>query len=234
MVIGILTADQWLKIAEISVAGVIAGLALWQAWRAIGQWKKSQAWKAAEFVACEMKALFADPRVSDAMKMIDWWERKYEFSGDESVTSMAVARALRHHTVKNSDGKLRFTPVEMGIRDRMDALLDGLQRFSTYEESKLVRVEDLEPYLRYWAEGVLSYSPQDKSPEDVRAGSVALRYRLLSYAQAYGYERAVSLLLKFTHSDGAGSISKAVGACEQFLKNAGYDLETLQKATLDK
>jgi hypothetical protein len=42
------------------------------------------------------------------------------------------------------------------MRDAYDRLLDGLERFSSYLETRLVTKEDLKPYLGYWIKDIAS------------------------------------------------------------------------------
>lgn len=142
------------------------------------QYVKAQLWKRAEFVAAEMKAFFADPEVRKATTMIDWAVRRINLfnTPDPDQTKWPIVsreqqcQALLPHVIipDRADGQSdagsgiisgsqrRFTLAEAAMRDAYDRLLDGLERFSSYLETRLVTKKDLEPYLGYWINDMVS------------------------------------------------------------------------------
>jgi hypothetical protein len=68
-------------------------------------------------------------------------------------------------------------------------LLDGLERFSSYVKTELVKVNDLKPYLGYWLHDIAA---DTDDPADA-AWSAAL----LTYIQFYGYRGVQSLFAEF-------------------------------------
>ena len=179
------TLDDFLKVIAL-VGGVITfaiGLA---------QYRRTQQWKRAEWVAQEMKQLFADPIVQAALLMIDWESRSILLYPDRVaqegryvfVTNEIVAGALVSH--KSREGDSGFTMLEADIRSAFDRLLDGLERFNSYVVTGLVEIADLEPYLMYWARKVM----RDWSPDPMKQRIERLR----SYMDAYGFDGAHALL----------------------------------------
>jgi hypothetical protein len=142
------------------------------------QYVKAQLWKRSEFVAAEMKAFFADPEVRKATIMIDWAVRRINLFNtlDPDQTKWPVVsreqqcQALLPHVIipDRADGQSdvdsgiisgsqrKFTLAEAAMRDAYDRLLDGLERVSSYLETRLVTKEDLEPYLGYWVNDIAS------------------------------------------------------------------------------
>jgi hypothetical protein len=154
------------------------------------QYRQSQRWKRAEWVAQEMKGLFGDPVVQAAFLMFDWGSRRvplYPERSSESdrhvlLTNEIVGGALMLHDDK-PDG---FTQLEVDIRNAFDRALDGLERFHSYVDTGLVELSDLRPYLHYWA--VSLCRPQSPRTEDHRLA------RLAAYMNRYGYAGALGLL----------------------------------------
>jgi hypothetical protein len=157
---------------------ISAGVTLLVVLGGLYQYQKAQLWKRSEFVAAEMKAFFSDPEVRKATTMIDWAVRRINLFNtpdpDQSkwpvVSREMQCRALLPHSVipdkteseaaadfGNISGSPRlFTLQEAAIRDSYDRLLDGLERFASYIETRLVTRKDLEPYLGYWIRDIAS------------------------------------------------------------------------------
>lgn len=154
------------------------------------QYRRAQHWKRVEWVAQEMKAHFDDPVVRAAMLMMDWGTRRIPLHPDRQdenqrhvrLTNEIVAKALMHHDAR-PDG---FNDQEADIREAFDRALDGLERFHSYLVTGLVELDDLRPYLKYWAVTLLR--PRNPRPEDHRLA------RLLAYMRSYGFDGALDLL----------------------------------------
>jgi hypothetical protein len=154
------------------------------------QYRRAQHWKRTEWVAQEMKKLFSDPIVQAAFMMIDWGSaeillyphRKNIEERSVPLTDEAVARALMPHEQRQGNDK--FTPVEADIRAAFDRALDGLERFHSYVATGLVKIGDLQPYLKYWAVNLT---------RDRGAGEERIE-NLLAYMDKYGFDGAHKLL----------------------------------------
>jgi len=162
------------------------------------QYRRSERWKRAEFVAKEVKEFESDPVVRNALLMIDWGVRKInlnfvpneKFDNYIEVTREMQRKALMPHpykTIDDSDvscddpeGPVRgFTSVEALIRDAYDTLLDHLERFGNFVRSGLVSKEEFEPYLIYWLQSMTA----NEGSKDDRAWRLAL----LTYISFYRY-----------------------------------------------
>jgi len=162
------------------------------------QYRRSERWKRAEFVAKEVKEFESDPVVRNALLMIDWGVRKInlnfvpneKFDNYIEVTREMQRKALMPHpykTIDDSDvscddpeGPVRgFTSVEALIRDAYDTLLDHLERFGNFVRSGLVSKEEFEPYLIYWLQSMTA----SEGSKDDRAWRLAL----LTYISFYRY-----------------------------------------------
>ena len=152
------------------------------------QYRKSQRWKRAEWVAQEMKTVFADPLVQAALSLIDWSSieirkifpsRAKESGRSEILSNKQINKALRPHWERSA-----FTPLEADIRAAFDHLFDGLERFESYYATGLVRKSDLRPYLRYWARKIC----------DTEATKGHRAHHVRAYMKAYEFRGAVRLL----------------------------------------
>jgi hypothetical protein len=183
------------------------------------QYRRSQLWKRAEFIAGEMKSFFADRHVIEALTMIDWSTRRINLLGSLSVDPKDWARVTREkqngallpHKLKpaapdkthadseqindpeqTADSDLAgYSREEVAIRDAYDAFLDGLERFAGFLNTGLVTVSDLRPYLRYWLDDIADQSTNQADNE--------WAFWLLSYVHFYKFTGTQDLLKAFQH-----------------------------------
>ena len=186
-------ADDFLKAIALlgAVVAFIVGLI---------QYRKAQRWKRAEWVAQEMKALFAEPLVQAALSLIDWSSieigKVFPNRGDETsrhkiLSNDEINEALLPHWERGG-----FTPIEADIRSAFDHLFDGIERFQSYYATGLVRKSDLRPYLGYWARKIC----------DKKATKGRRAYRLRAYMNAYEFTGAVRLLARLAKPNILGRI----------------------------
>lgn len=184
------TPDEVLKGCALLGATFAFLLGLWQ-------YRRAQQWKRAEWVAQEFKALQGEPLVQAVQLMIDWGarnvrlyphrerpEEQYVWLDDDQT-----ARALMPHEMRVGDP---FTPLEADIRNAFDMWLDGIERFNAYVATDLVSVEDLGPYLKYWASQICREHATDGSEDRL--------IRLGEYMRRYGYQGAFDLLSRVAKS----------------------------------
>jgi len=178
------------------------------------QYRRSQLWKRAEFVADEMKVFFDDSNVKKALLMIDWSTRRINLLDSNSpepkdwplVDRCIQGRALWPHKLKRgsesatepdseqaADSDLAgYTQKEVAIRDGYDAFLDGLERFSGFVKTGLVTPADLRPYLGYWLDDIAAESDDDADNE--------WSFWFLSYMHFYKFTGTRDLFLAFHHN----------------------------------
>jgi hypothetical protein len=175
--------DQLLVSIATLVLALSGAIVAWQTFL------RSERWKKAEFLAREMKDFFENPRVQTALTLVDWDLRRVKLLDDKArdegyviVDRMMQASALRPHVFfgRTSDevAQGRFTREEAAIRDRYDALLDGMERFGNCLSTKLVRLESMQPYIGYWLDRI--------SDKDNRSNAV-WKATLLTYIDFYGF-----------------------------------------------
>jgi hypothetical protein len=169
------------------------------------QYRRAQHWKRVEWVAQEMKGLFADPVVQAALQMFEWGSRRiplYPNRKEDSdryvlLKNEIVAAALLPHEDR-PDG---FSDQEAEIRAAFDRLLDGFERFHSYVATGLVELNDLRPYLKYWA--VTLCRPRAPRPPEHRLA------RLTVYMKRYGYDGALALLEQIAATEPAAATDDA-------------------------
>jgi len=200
-----------LVVSILSLGGAVVAFSL-----ALVQYRRSEKWKRAEFIANEVKQFESDPAVQNALLMIDWGTREINLflrsdpKEDDllEITRDVQWRALLPHPLKekyhdeykaldfpqkgkgDKDRKKRnFTLVEARIRDAYDVFLTKFGRFSCFIESKLISPEELKPFIIYWVDAMT----ENKHPEK----DTAWRYALLTYINYYEYYGVISLLKSY-------------------------------------
>jgi hypothetical protein len=201
------TAFKPMEIA-ISLAGLAgAGVAFVFGLR---QYRRSEQWKRAEFVSTEMKEFFANDKVLTAMTLIDWGGRYIRLSALQDPANRSrvyVDRrmqcfALLPHTVidrlRGSDVEAERAGAEQAyseehtiIRDCFDAFFDGLERFGSNVQSRLVTKEELLPYIRYWVDDIASDTND--------AWDATWTACVFLYIHTYGYTGVQRLFKEFGH-----------------------------------
>lgn len=134
-------------------------------------------WKNASLARDILVGLKENPKVIDAMTMLDWTGREYEVrtGRKESITWNEMEAALRPHD-ESSD----FTQKEVHIRDCFDKLLNGLEEVEHYLRLGLIEFEDVRYPLAYYIKKLKEHES-------------AVR----QFIEFYEFERAVTFIAKF-------------------------------------
>jgi hypothetical protein len=133
------------------------------------QYRRAQQWNRAEFLANEIKDLLADRKAAAALTMCDWSSRDINLpTTDDSkdvkrtrVDRELQSQALLPHTFPESSqyggDQMRTdeqAEAEALIRDCFDALLDRFDRLGSYLRLQLLTVENMRPYIGYYADDI--------------------------------------------------------------------------------
>lgn len=161
------------------------------------QYRRAQQWKRAEWVAAEMRTFFDDPRIMNALHMLDWNRRELPLllstsPNPQSSSFTYTADQLLHALTSRTNPQQRpYKPEEYCIRDCFDRLLDALERFESFIKARLVKHKDLDPYLAYWMRLLGDRSNGRKSAETMD--------RLWTYIDDYRFSGVQSLLGRFAY-----------------------------------
>lgn len=173
---------EWIT-ATVAVLG--APFALFQYWR-------SQQWLRTEWVGKQFDAFLDDPRVFNALLMLDWKERDLPLllPVDTSVKKYVYKQEMLERALAVNDGP--YSDVEQSIRDCFDRFLGGLERFGSFMEEGLISRGDVARYLEYWLDIIGDTSNCQKSDEARRA--------IWGYIKKYEYAGVVALLETFGYN----------------------------------
>lgn len=228
------------QITALSGVATVATLLL-----ALVQYARAEQWKRAEFVAGEMKQFFDDPKVQLVLTMIDWSPRRINLHGltaedrdkwpvvsyETQISALLPHTALSGRSDRTEDAprggtattKDRYTNDEAVIRDAYDRFLDCLDRFGAHLDSRLVRYEELRPYLGYWLDDIAKPSAS--------AEWNAWTLSVLRYIETYEYRHVPTLFAAAGHGIGPdGEIYAKLAADTE----AGRLIETARRTPAPK
>lgn len=165
------------------------------------QYWSAQQWKRAEWVAGETQAFFSDPKVMNALYMLDWNARRlpllldapeskqtyFEYGADLLDTALYSRSTIPLDPQTKMERS--FTEEELAIRDSFDRMLSRLERFEIFVRQGLVSFADLRPYIEYWIE-LIGDADFGRKPK-------ATIKRLWSYINDYGFDGVQSLCRRF-------------------------------------
>jgi hypothetical protein len=186
----VIDIDTWKLLTE--WAKIVGAMAVFL----IGLWQysKAQKWKRREFIASHIKEFEGDRKIQLAMTMLDWNDRELYFPSEASrdpipvrVDDGLLCGALLPHEAANG-----YYPNEALIRDCIDHFLEMLVRLENFLEAKLIKLEELRPYISYWIRLVSGQMAGWHRPE--------VHTLLLNYIQKYGFAGAGRLIEQFGYN----------------------------------
>jgi len=183
---------NWVDIATFLV---IAGSAV----VGLGQYIIAERWRRREFIAVKVREFEQDPMVANVFGMLDWNARPVKLFPDQEeykkrfadVDDTKLARALES---ENEDTMKNFDDVDAAIRDNFDCFLGYLERFNQSIEARLIKSQELFPYLRYWINLIGRNDGSRKRKEAMVID------KLWKYIDTYGYRDTQRFLAKYGFS----------------------------------
>jgi hypothetical protein len=191
----IATVLDWFKINKDALAGIsslLSGigaiLAVAAFIFAVVQYRRSEHWKRAEYLADLFESFEKDEACKTAMQLLDWHGREVTFEENgKQITECAfeddIFRALIPAT--DSEDRTGFTPLEVRIRDCFDRFLGYIEDIERAIQQGLVDQNDVYVYFHYWA-GML-HGERPHLRDDIRL-------RLLDYAKYFDFENVQQFL----------------------------------------
>lgn len=145
-------SDQILKIIEFSLKVIGIPIAIWSFIRAVLEFRNAQRWKKAEFLAKEAKEFFADKNVTRALTILDYRENDLPVFNAEipGITHIHFNQEILLKALSIDKNVEEFSAEDRLIRQIVDEFLTKLSYFNRYIDTKLITLEDLKPYLKYW------------------------------------------------------------------------------------
>lgn len=193
---------------SLTVALLVSALAM-----AIGVYQYSQnaKWHRIEFLRKTVKEFEQDPNVWRALKILDFEEyRDYEVMlGDKQVvfqvTNELLCAALASHKERiirkqEIDGlkatgclteeDLERYQIETLLRDWFNQLLNGLEHFGYFVESRMFTADEIRPWMIYWIRLIADRHYK-------RPGASKFYDQLYTYIHEYGFAGVIQLFERF-------------------------------------
>jgi hypothetical protein len=176
---------------------------------ALREYRTTQQWKRAEFLAAEVDKFFQTTQVATALLLIDYSLIRLGPDGQRAardtpksfkVDDETMIRALQLHT-EFEDETEKFNDQEIVVRLAFDELLTGFERFAHHVESSLVSLDALKTYVGYWVEKLADPRSKWKPAE--------FYISLARFVDAYQYKGAQRLFRQMGHPLPAVTVSTA-------------------------
>ena len=158
------------------------GFALWR-------WIIDQRWRRVQYASQLLEKFFLKDNTKKALTMLDS-TTEIELFPDEPeqknrkvyVDSKLIFEALR------PDMGEGFSRLTWPIRMIFDEFFTDLSMFQHHIDAKLLKVEDVRPYLEYWIKSINGHGPVFKEVHNL-----ALAQQMNEYLQAFGYKAILDL-----------------------------------------
>lgn len=173
----------------IKYGGIIGGLIAF--FKSLKEYENAQKWKKAEFLAKEAKEFFADKNVSRSLLFLDYKENDIPIYENE-IEGLKILHYDSKLLVSALDSTREITELtkeEKLIRKIFDDFLTKLGFFNNYIETKLIKIEDLRPYLEYWL--IILANPQ------ISKRNPYLMNKIWEYIDKYAQDDVRSLVYRF-------------------------------------
>ena len=180
-----------LACCSLIVSSLLACKSLWE-------FIKAQKWKRLEFINTEIKSLFNDFNMKRAFTLLDYNEAYISTLKEEKLNhgisesfyfdEAMLLSALRYHKedVNPLEG---FTHEEIIIRNILDDFFLRLGMVNRFLVSRLIKVDDVKPYIGYYIEIIANKDNNSQSKE--------IRHAIWRFIDKYGYSEVQDLCLRF-------------------------------------
>jgi hypothetical protein len=161
------------------VGGIVSALVLIVTLQGgLSQRAREHRWNQAKLAMESVDAMLSDRQAFDAMRMIDWSERKYEISSGktELITSQDVRHAL---DIRNNAG---LSPSGVYVRETFDRLFHHLGKMERALKSGLITFDDVRSPLTYYVPILTKTYGEVLTP----------------YMEQLGHDDAIALLQRFS------------------------------------
>lgn len=181
-----LTKDRFEVVSKLIaiVGGIVSAVVLIITLQGgLSQRELEHRWNQAKLAMEFVDAMLSDPQAFDAMRMIDWSQRKYEISSSKTklITSQEVRDAL---DIRNNAG---LSPSGVYVRESFDRLFHHLGKMERSLNSGLITFDDVRSPLSYYVPILTK-----------KYGAV-----LTQYMKQLGHDDAIALLQRFSSQPAA-------------------------------
>jgi hypothetical protein len=185
------------------VAGTIGGgFALWR-------WTIDQKWRRVQYAQSLIKEFMNNENTRKAFEILDT-EGEVIFlkeHGAKKKTTIEINDDFLNHALSTFDQQSENSDEEIIVRDLLDSVLNELGIFQSHIDAKLIKPEDIKPYLEYWVRALSGRG-------HVRGSKFAKQVAI--YLSYFGYERTLKLArdmgYPFEHELRAPAAKEPVGS----------------------
>ena len=154
---------------SLAMVGLIVGgsFALWR-------WIIEQRWRRVQYASQLLEKFFAGKNTQKALLMLDTIKDIELFPGNTEALRPAMSTG--------------FPKPIFAVRMIFDEFFTDLSMFQHHIEAKLLKLEDVQPYLEYWMKSINGHGPVFE-----QVHSLALAEQMNKFLHAFGYKAVLEL-----------------------------------------
>jgi hypothetical protein len=136
------------------IATVGGGFALWR-------WTIDQRWRRVQYAHELVEKFFIKDNTKLALRLLDTsgYQELRTLSGDGEKEPFTITEELLISSLLTLQQQAMFEEPQFTIRLILDEFFTDLCKFQHHIEAKLIKVEDVQPYLVYWIKSINGYGP---------------------------------------------------------------------------
>lgn len=168
---------------------------------ALWRWSIDQRWRRVQYAYALVKEFLAKPSTIKALQMLDS-QRDIELFPEEKSESKRTAwvdESVLMEALATLDEQKTFDDVPFAVRMIFDDFFSDLSMFQHHIDARLIRLEDVKPYLEYWLKALTGQGKVRSSEFSAQAFRFLTYFEYLAVirlAAASGYEFKVELPTK--------------------------------------
>jgi hypothetical protein len=174
------------ELLTLGVLTIGGGFALWR-------WMVDQKWRRVQHAQSLIKEFLDKETTIKAFEILDVAGETVEFkTGQSNATEkIEITDDLLIGALSTFDQKDKNTQQELIVRTVLDAFFEDLSIFQSHIDARLIKLEDIKPYLEYYIKELVGQGRCHASP---KFGKQAAEY--LTF---FGYQRVITMAKNMGH-----------------------------------
>ena len=169
---------------SLATIGLIVGgsFALWR-------WIIDQRWRRVQYASQLLEKFFVSPNTKKALMMLDsvTYVELFPNKAEPEDRNLFVDDALMIEALR-PDMTSGFSDSAFTVRMIFDEFFTDLSMFQHHIDAKLLKLEDVQPYLEYWIGSIDGHGPVFE-----QVHSLTLAEQIRKFLQAFGYKAILEL-----------------------------------------
>jgi hypothetical protein len=172
---------------ELLTLGVVTVGGAFALWR----WTVDQKWRRVQHAQSLIKEFLDKKTTAKAFEILDVTNEPVDFNTPNGPENIVITDALLIGALSTFEQKDKNSPQELIVRTVLDTFFEDLSIFQSHIDARLIKLEDIKPYLEYYINELVGQGRCHNSPE---FGEQVAKY--LTY---FGYRRVMTMAKNMHH-----------------------------------